>query len=386
MPKLGLTMSEGMLAEWRVQPGQPFRKGDVVFVVETEKVANEVAADCDGTIEAVLVPEGGTASVGVEVARLQGSPEPQLVAPADPEPRHNWRGPARRIIVTPLARRLARQAGIDLGRIKGSGPRGRIKAIDLDRSKIPEVRPAAPTALANRMTGPEDVQSALVQPSANQTVIAERLAAANAVPHFALVTTAIIDDLLALRGQVTAAKTWPKTTLTAYVAAAFGRALADHPDLALLWRPEGLLRCGTGDVGVAVDTPRGLFVPRLRDTTTRSIGALAADLARLADASRTGTLTRRDLEGGVASVSNLGAQRVLYNHPMIDPQQSFMLGVGRVDPVFRPDVEGRPILRSEIGLVLVADHRVANGVAAAALLASLVDYLETPMRLFMPPL
>jgi pyruvate dehydrogenase E2 component (dihydrolipoamide acetyltransferase) len=399
MPKLGLTMTEGLLTEWKVKAGEPFKAGNTIFLVETDKVTNEIAAEADGTIGEVLAEEGSTVPVGEPVARLKGAgaapalPEtaaeptvadtPRVEAPA-PSPQPivpNATGPAGgRVYATPLARRMAREHGLDIATVTGTGPRNRIKAADVTRAldnRQVEDMPAPLAVSQGTPAGP------IRTPSRNEAVIARRLTqSVTTIPHFHLFSTASIGELAKLRAELNdSGLIETRLTLTTFLIAAVGRAIADLPDQSLLWREDGVVSVAGSDVGVAVDTPKGLYAPRIRSAGTASVSKIGSDLAQLADLARSSSLGSEAFEGGVITVSNLGAQNIQFNAPIIDPSQSYILGAGRTEKVFRPDVDEKPVLKHELGLVLAADHRIANGVAAARLLETIIAYLEAPLNL-----
>lgn len=397
MPKLGLTMTEGQLSEWKVGPGQSFRAGEVVFVVETDKIANEVEAEADGRLVEILVEAGETVAVGTPLARLEGSAAESRGRPSDgkaePAPAATSAqaptaapDPSGRILATPLARRLARQGSIDLSALRGSGPRGRIKASDVERAarEPTPVRARGPETSTGGVAGaPEGMRS---RPSAAQATIARRLTEAKRdVPHFYVATEAEVSALLALRAGLAAGGDWPKTTLTHWIVAAVGRALVEAPETNRVWDGDEIVELAASDVGVAVDAERGLYVPVLRDAGRRSVGAIAAELSTLVARVRGGGLSVDEVAGGAVTVSNVGMHGITYLTPIINPGQAMILGVGSVRELFRPDGEGQPALRRELGLVLAADHRVINGVAATALLKRVVGLLEQPMRLLTLP-
>ncbi|MBW6401299.1 2-oxo acid dehydrogenase subunit E2 [Roseomonas sp. HJA6] len=379
MPKLGLTMTEGLLAEWRVAPGARVAAGDILFVVETEKIATDVEASGEGEILDLLTPAGSTVSVGTPVARwtgaASGSSEVVTAAPADlaeaspPPPPRRAPGDGR-VLATPLARRLARERGIDLLGLAGSGPRGRIKAKDVPQS----APPAAPA---------DDEIIALDRVRAAS---ARRLTQAKQeMPHFYVGATAEISRLLALRDEWREIQGAPRLTVTHAVLAAMGRALLAMPELNRVWAGEGWRRLAMPDVGLAMDTPRGLFAPVLRDVGRMALDTLAKRASALVDRGRAGQLTPDELEGGSITLSNVGMFGARFLVPIVNPGQSMILGLGAMESLFRPDVNGAPALRREVTLVLSADHRVLDGAAAAAFLARIVACLERPLALLRPP-
>ena len=372
MPKLGLTMTEGLLAEWRVQPGARVTAGDILFVVETEKIATDIEASGSGEILELLVPAGSTVPVGTPLARwtglASGAPEPQpMPAPAQ--------GPAAtggRVLATPLARRLARERGIDITSLRGSGPRGRIKAKDLPEAVIPAAAPPA----TGEFIALDRVRAAS----------ARRLAQAKQeMPHFYVGAAAEISRLLALRDDWREIPDAPRLTVTHAVLAAMGRALLAMPELNRVWEGDGWRRIATPDVGLAVDTPRGLFAPVLRDAGRLTLDVLAERTNALVERARAGRLSPGELEGGCISLSNIGMFGARFLVPIVNPGQSTILGLGAMESLFRPDANGAPALRREVTLVLSADHRVLDGAAAAAFLARIVAFLEKPLALLRPP-
>lgn len=382
MPKLGLTMTEGTVAEWRVDAGADFAAGDILVVVETDKIANEIEAPAPGRLLAILTPAGTTVAVGAPIARWTINGRAALAAP----PSHPDAAPlpppaalpiptlppaaGSRLLATPLARRMARQSGIDLNRVRGSGPRGRIKAADLDRASANLPTVTEPTRIA---------------PSTRQASAARALTAAKRdVPHFYLTTEAEVSELLGLRDQLNARRPEVKITLTHFLLIAVARALVERPEANRVWRDDVLCAFPTVDIGIAVQTERGLLAPVLRDVGAMSLGGLARAAAALIGRARDASqLTLDDLKGGAITVSNAGMHGITYMSSIITPGQSAILGVGGLREVFRPGPDGRPLLRREIGLVLSCDHRVHDGVSGADLLNRIRYTLESPLSLFL---
>jgi len=390
MPKLGLTMTEGSIAEWCVKPGDEVRAGDTLFIVETDKIANEIEASDAGVIGDILVPAGESALVGAVVATYRGgdaatgeaaAPSPALAqAPAAPpaQASHTVGNAEPRIVATPLARRLAAQSGSDLRSITGSGPRGRIMARDIPA--------AAPPSAAAAEAAPTPSPDRMVALTENQRIVARRLSESKRdIPHFYAFIDADIAALTRLRRELNGDPAGPRLSVTHFLIAAAAKALGQVPELNRLWAEDHLLQLDTVDIGLAVDTDKGLFAPVLHD-----IGALALDdIAQRAEAlvgrARLGRLTREDLSGGVLSISNVGMFGATGLIPIVNPGQSTILGVGAARPVFRPDESGAPRLCEELQLSIACDHRVVNGAAAARFLDALRTFLENPIRLVRPP-
>jgi pyruvate dehydrogenase E2 component (dihydrolipoamide acetyltransferase) len=201
------------------------------------------------------------------------------------------------------------------------------------------------------------------------------------IPHFYVAAELDATRLLAFRKELNETAGRPRISVTHLLLAAAGRALAAEPALATVWTDAGAQVVGGSDIGLAIDTPNGLVAPVLRDAGGLRLDDLAVAANTLIAAARAGRLAPGDLDGGALTVSNLGANRIAFVVPIINPGQAAILGVGAPRPVFRPDGHGAPALREEIMLVLSADHRVLDGVRAARLLNAIVDLLERPLIL-----
>ena len=397
LPKLGLTMTEGTLVEWMVQPGAAFKAGQSIFVVESEKAANEIGADADGVLLDMLAEVGTTLPCGSVIGYWddgvagEAAAAPVVAASVAAVPQAAQAVPAstavaavaanhagQRIPVTPLARRMAQQKHIDLTQVTGSGPRGRIRARDvLAASEAP-----APVALASVAAAAAPASGTLRQPTGLERTIAQRLTQAKQqIPHFYLSVEAEVSALMQLRQQMNAAQTRQKLTLNHFVLAAVGQALEAMPQVNCVWTEHGILSLATSDVGMAVNTEKGLMVPVLRSVGTHSLGAVARQSAELIARVQAGRLGAADMQGGAITVSNAGMHDVTYMASIINPGQSMILGVGSVREVFRPDANGQPVVRREMGMVLSADHRVLDGVTALKFLKLIVQALSQPAGL-----
>ena len=397
VPKLGLTMSEGVLVEWMVQPGEAFKADQGLFVIESEKAANEVGAEADGRLLEITAQAGVTLpcgtvigywddgqagdSVAAPAAATVSAPAPAAAAaaPVGAAPASVAAAAAsngQRIPVTPLARRLAAQRGVDLATVQGSGPRGRIRAQDVPAQAAPAAQavPAAAQAVL--------AQGTLRAPTSLERTVAQRLTAAKQqVPHFYLSVEAEMSAVLALRAQLNAAQTRQRLTLNHFVLAAVGQALAAMPEVNRVWTDDGILSLHGSDVGMAVNADKGLLVPVLRDVGRQSLGGIAQQAGELITRAQAGRLTAADMQGGAITVSNAGMHDVSYMASIINPGQSMILGVGSIRELFRPDANGQPALRREMGMVLSADHRVLDGVSALKFLKLVVQGLAQPMGL-----
>lgn len=394
MPKLGLTMTEGLVAEWCVASGDNVKQGDVIFVVETEKVANEITADAAGVMGEILFPAGETVPVGAVVARWTGPGQrasaETAAAPAaeakpaplvaQPQPEATPTNPSGRVVATPLARRQAEELGVALQTVQGSGPHGRIKAADVRTAaatKKESASAALPTKQAAIAPAAERAQaSSLVQAMARRMVEAKQN-----TPHFYLSAEAEVSELLALRTRLNAQQGQVKLTLNHFIVAAVARAMEALPQQNRIWDCGDVVQFRTIEVGVAVSTERGLMAPVLHDLGGRSLDEIGRRADQLVQRVRDGKASRDDMQGGAITVSNAGMFNVTYMTPIINPPQSAILGVGSIRDVFRPDANGAPALKREMGLVLAGDHRLHDGTSGLQFLNRVIDFLQDPYLL-----
>ena len=389
LPKLGLTMTEGRLAEWRVKGGDEVGPGDILFVVETDKIANEIEAPAAGRIVEILVAAGETVPVGTALARWTGpglstSDEAAAPPPSPSAPGPGERKPAMatRTVATPLARRLAKRGGVDLSRIRGSGPGGRIKAHDVERAlQQPVGRAAVASSGAfDLRSGPTPIAKRR-PPERVETLAAHRLVDAKAqVPHFYLSASVDVTRLVALREDLREDSASPPT-LTHFALRAVARALRELPWANSVWLGDEIVTFGRIDIAIATDTPHGLLVPVLRNVDALNLDEIAHAAGTLVRRARAGALSPDDFGGGAIAVSSLGTHGVDLVVPIINAPQAAILGIGRIRDTFRPDGRGAPVLAKEASVVLSCDHRILDGVKGAELLRTIVSHLQRPGRL-----
>ncbi|TAK72002.1 MAG: 2-oxo acid dehydrogenase subunit E2 [Betaproteobacteria bacterium] len=325
MPKLGLTMTEGTVIEWPIAVGGTFARGEVCVVVETDKVANEIEAPEAGRLLNILVPAGDTVPVGSVLAEWETE-----------------------------AKQSEAQAG----------------------TAVAPTAAVTPVAAA----GPEPVRR---KAGASELAAARRLTAAKQnIPHFYLSTEIEVSALQAQRAQWNADAARPKLTLTYLFLAALACTLAAQPKLNRIWDDEYYVELPGVDLGVAVNTERGLTVPVLRNADRMDLGQLATAAAGLVARARGGELSPHEVGGGAITLSNAGMFDVTYMGSIINPGQAAILGVGSERRRFRPDESGAPRLVREIGVVLSCDHRVLDGVRGLQLLNGVRERLELPAQLF----
>ncbi|WP_026437532.1 dihydrolipoamide acetyltransferase family protein [Acidovorax sp. JHL-9] len=415
MPKLGLTMTEGTVVEWVVSPGAAFRQGDILVLIETDKVVMEYPAEADGmlleasvkagevvTVGAVIgyvYAAGGSATsaqaLGVAVAASAHSPASAMPATVSAATAVAAAPVAstERVIATPLARRIATRLNVDLHGVAGTGPRGRIRADDVhaaaqqqdvaeksDKSMVAVAGERDVLSPTQRMSA--DAPAALRKPTSVEATMARRLTAAKQqIPHFYLASEAEVSRLMQARSEINDSQPLVKLTLSHLVVAAVARAMRKMPTANQVWTDEGIQSFDQVDVGVAVNTARGLLVPVVRDIGWASLSEIARRVNDVVERARTGAITSADMGGGAITVSNAGMHEVTWMTPIINPGTAMILGVGSIRDVFRPDAQGQPSPRHEMGLVLAADHRLVDGVSGLAFLNCVIGYLRQPLSL-----
>jgi pyruvate dehydrogenase E2 component (dihydrolipoamide acetyltransferase) len=426
MPQLGETVAEGKITKWFKGAGEAVKPGDNLFEIETDKVSMEVPATTSGVLREIRVAEGAVAPVGAIVAVIAdaggasagapsaiaapaGSPttsraavrEAPPAAPAAPikldpffevrTPTQNY-GPARLAggaAVTPLARRLAGDAGIDLARLAGSGPHGRIVARDVASALAHRAAPRAAVApnadqiLALYRDTPFEE---LPLDSMRRTIAARLVEAKQTIPHFYLTADLDIGRLLALREE--ANRSAPrdaggtpafKLSVNDLIIKAWAAALQRVAAANAVWAEDRILRFRHSDIAVAVAIEGGLITPVIRQAEGKTLSAISAEMRALAERARARHLQPHEYQGGASAISNLGVYGVREFAAIINPPQSTILAVGaaRRQAVERPD--GSAAFASIMTVTLSCDHRVVDGALGAELLAALRGFVEQPV-------
>jgi pyruvate dehydrogenase E2 component (dihydrolipoamide acetyltransferase) len=351
------------VAEWLKREGEPVAKDEPLLTVEMDKGTVEVPSPESGVLERIVIEPGTTVPVRTVIAHIGSG-----VAASSP-----------RLFATPRARLRARERGINLSAVRGSGPHGRI--VEADVLAAGPTVPEPPVAEALVVETP-----AVGMMSRTRRLTAERMAASSqATARVTLFLEADFSEATRFRSQLQpefARVGVDKLPWDAIIAKAAGLALLEHPAVLSEWVDGEVLRAHSNvDVGIAVALePEGLVVPVLRDASTRSLRELAADLLRLTEQARGGRLAAQDMQGGTFTITNLGAYRIDGFTPILNPPQSAILGVGRI--VEKPvAVEGKIEARAMCTLSLSFDHRVIDGAPAAAFLQRLAELLERPYAL-----
>jgi pyruvate dehydrogenase E2 component (dihydrolipoamide acetyltransferase) len=439
MPALSPTMEKGNLAKWLKKEGDKVKSGDVIAEIETDKATMEVEAVDEGTIAKILVPEG-TQDVAVNdvIAVLAGDGEdvkatgagaastppkaaeapaakpaaapaqaaapaakapaaasaPQAAAPAAQANGH------ARVFSSPLARRLAKEAGIELARINGSGPHGRVIARDVEEAKsgkglkAPAAAPSGAPALAPSMSDKQIL--ALFEPGSYEIVphdgmrrtIAQRLTASvQTVPHFYLTMDCDIGKLLAAREEINVAapkdkekKPLYKLSVNDFVIKAMAIALQRIPNCNVSWTEGGMLKHKHSDIGVAVAMPGGLITPIIRKAETKSLSTISSEMKDYAARARARKLKPDEYQGGTTAVSNLGMYGINHFTAVINPPHASILAVGTSEE--RPVVRGGKIeIAHMMSVTLSCDHRAIDGALGAELIGAFKMLIENPVMM-----
>jgi pyruvate dehydrogenase E2 component (dihydrolipoamide acetyltransferase) len=420
MPALSPTMTEGNLAKWLKKEGDEVRSGDVLAEIETDKATMEVEAVDDGKIGRILVPEGAEGiKVNAPIALLLGEDEdPSVLAnfaetprapvqpappPAAPEPvpAPPPAAPAERgngrIFASPLARRMAQQAGLDLGAIRGSGPQGRIVKADIEAAlsaaRAAPVPPAAapqPLPAAALVLSKERVAALAGNPpyterplTAMRRVIARRLTEAKqTVPHFYLTIDCEIDELLKIRGELNAKSDAYRISVNDFVIRAAALALRQVPAANASWSDEAILVWDTVDIAVAVALDDGLITPIVKAADRKGLAAISNETQDLVARARAGKLKLEEFQGGTFSISNLGMYGVRDFAAVINPPHGGILAVGAGEQ--RPVVKnGALAVATVMSCTLSCDHRAVDGAVGAQFLAAFKKLVEDPLTMLL---
>ena len=456
MPALSPTMEEGNLAKWLVKEGDHVGPGDVIAEIETDKATMEVEAVDEGTVARIVVPAGtegvkvnaviavlaadgedvaaaakGGGEVPKQVAKAEEKPQPapeQKPVPAKAEPAAATTAPVapqtaeaqnsanghdagERTFASPLARRIAKDAGIDVTAVSGSGPHGRVVRADVEAA-IAGGAKAAPAAEAPaKAAQPEKTGAPAAKPMSDDAVlklfeagsyelvphdgmrktIARRLVEAKStIPHFYLTIDCELDALLALRTQLNAAAPVKKTdkgeqpayklSVNDMVIKALALALRDVPDANVSWTDAAMVRHKHADIGVAVSIPGGLITPIVRHAEEKSLSAISNEMKDLAGRARNRKLKPEEYQGGSSAVSNLGMFGIKDFAAVINPPHATILAVGAGEQ--RAVVkDGAIAVATVMSVTLSTDHRAVDGALGAELVGAFKRYIENPMAM-----
>ena len=400
MPALSPTMTEGTLARWLKGEGDAVEPGDIMAEVETDKATMEIEAVDEGVLGRILVPEGTEGvEINTPIAVLMGEGESTadiaeapsagpVVAPAAPAvaPAGNGAQPAPkagdRIFASPLARRMAAQAGLDLAALSGSGPRGRIVKRDIEAALAKA--PAAPEAPAQAPPAavPEGGVVAVPNTGMRKTIARRLVESKQTIPHFYLTVDCSIDALLKTREELNARSEAQRLSVNDFIVKAVALALRKVPEANASWTDAATLRYERIDVAVAVAVEGGLVTPVVRDADNKGLAQISSEMADFAARARDGKLKPEEYRGGGFSVSNLGMFGIREFAAVINPPQAGILAIGAGEK--RPVVEdGALAIATVMSCTLSGDHRVIDGAVGARFLAAFKGLVEDPLTMLL---
>ncbi|HUQ35734.1 MAG TPA: pyruvate dehydrogenase complex dihydrolipoamide acetyltransferase [Aestuariivirga sp.] len=413
MPALSPTMEKGKLAKWLKKEGDKVKSGDVLAEIETDKATMEVEAIDEGTLGKILVAEGtDDVLVNAPIAIILGEGEklgelpkaapapaakptvaptaaaaPTAAPTSAPQPKTD----GSRVFASPLAKRIAKQKGIDLAALKGSGPHGRVVLKDVENAK-PGAAPAAKSAGMPQGMSDEAVLK-LFEPGSYDLVphdgmrktIARRLTESKqTVPHFYVSVDCVLENLLPLRERLNlqapkdkdGKPAW-KVSVNDFIIKAMAMALMKVPDANVSWTENAMVKHHHADVGVAVSIPGGLITPVVRKAETKGLTQISMEMKDYAARAGTRRLKPEEYTGGSTSVSNLGMMNIKNFAAIVNPPQATILAIGTGER--RPVVRGDEIvIEHQMSVTLSTDHRCVDGALGAELLSAFRLYLEDP--------
>jgi len=436
MPALSPTMEKGNLAKWLKKEGDKIKAGDVIAEIETDKATMEVEAVDEGTLGKIVIAEGTpdvpvnqiiavlleegedksaidspkslSAAPEKKTARLEEMPASNAMATSTPTatvPKQasptNGKGPGG-VFASPLARRLAKQSSIDLSRIRGSGPHGRIIARDIGAldggatmrapkvpstvARLTEITAGMPDEKVRALFA-EDSYDFLPHDSMRKTIAKRLMESKLTIPHYYVTMDCEIDELLNAREEINSST--PKTadgkprfklSVNDFVIKALALALIKVPDANVSWLESGMLRHKHADVGVAVAIPGGLITPIIRHAEEKTLGVISNEMRDLVARARNRKLKPNEYEGGSSAVSNLGMYGVQNFTAVINPPHATILAVGTGEQraIAR---NGKPTVATIMTVTLSCDHRAVDGAIGAELLAAFKGYIQKPVGL-----
>ncbi len=392
MPEIAANTPAAVLASWSLPVGAGFRAHDTIATVETDKAVVDVEAESDGVLLAALVAEGTEVQIGAPIALLARAGEqvtdvdaaltalgatvaqPSTSDVAQPST-SDGNG---RVFASPLARRLAKEAGLPVEQITGTGPNARITKRDVDAALAGRAAEPAPAAAE-----PAVVSTAAFtdRPHSRprRAIAARLLESKQTAPHFYLRGTAKVDALLRLRAELNSDQA-THVSLTDLVVKAVSQTHLRIPEMNVIWTPDAVRSFATVDIAVAVATDHGLVTPVVRAVDSLSISALSRATRDVIERAHQGALRQQELEGGTITVTNLGMYGTEEFAAIINPPQAAILAVGAVlaEPVA---LDGQVVVGSVLRFTLSVDHRPVDGVTAARWMREFLGILENPIRI-----
>lgn len=396
MPKLSDTMEEGGIAAWLKKEGEEVSEGEPLVEIETDKATMEYASPDEGILLKILAAEGTSSALRAPIAVLGSkgetvdidqlvdktkNPEQKLESSQDVTQKiaspsdfthESSQGSAQRVRSSPLARKMAHAAGINIADISGSGPLGRVIARDLEHRR------------QGPQTSPSDQKIPLTQ--MRKTIAKRLLAGKNEAPHFYLTVSACTEALLEWRRKLNSdprivAKELPKVSVNDLLIMTSARALRQHPVLNSSWRGDYILQNGAVNIAFAVALPSGLLTPVVFAADTLGAREIARQTKKLGASARAGELKAEQYQGGTFTISNLGMTRVEEFTAIINPPQAAILAVGTSRALATVKDDGSIVPEQRMKMTLSCDHRVVDGMVGAQFLETLVSYIENPLMI-----
>ena len=425
MPKMGDAMTEGKVVRWYKKAGDAVKKGEPLLEIETDKVNLDLEAEQDGILGDVAAGDGKTVEVGGVLATILGAGEKteprkqQAAKPAAEEPS----APSRRAIdkkdsikkstgeyaeaidmkapridrtaapanvatpqdddggrkrSSPLARKMAREMGVSLEQVRGSGPSGRIVASDIKNFQPATTAPQK--AKAPSLPPIQKLETKEIPLTAMRRTIAKRLAESTGpIPHFYLTVDYDVTNLLSVREQLNEIE-GIKTSVNDFIVRAAALALRHHPNVNASWGDEAITQHGEIHIGIAVSTPEGLITPVVHNADQKSVIDISSEVRALADKAKNRKLTPNDYQGSTFTISNLGAWGIEEFTAIINPPNVAILAIGAASaqPVV---IDRQMVIRDRMKVTMSCDHRVVDGALGAEYLRTLRSYIEQPLRL-----
>jgi pyruvate dehydrogenase E2 component (dihydrolipoamide acetyltransferase) len=421
MPKMGDAMTEGKVVRWYKKAGDVVKKGEPVLEIETDKVNLDLEAEQDGTLGDIAAEAGKMVDVGGVLATILGAgetaqPKKEKAAPAAEETqtrraidkkdsiKHSTGEYAEAIDMkaprvdrtsaasnaspatgdngrrrsSPLARKMARELGVSIEQVQGSGPGGRIVANDIKNFKPSAAVPQKTKAPS--LPPIQQLETKEIPLTAMRRTIAKRLAESTGpIPHFYLTVEYDVTNLLSLREQVNEIE-GIKTSVNDFIVRAAALALRHHPNVNASWGDEAITQHGEIHIGIAVSTPEGLITPVVRNADQKSVTDISNEVRALADKAKNRKLTPNDYQGSTFTISNLGAWGIEQFTAIINPPNVAILAIGAASaqPVV---IDRQVVIRDRMKVTMSCDHRVVDGALGAEYLRTLRSYIEQPVRL-----
>ncbi len=408
MPALSPTMTEGTIAKWVKKEGDKVAPGNVLCEIETDKATMEVESVDEGVLGKILIPAGTTGvPVNKAIALLLEDGESKsvlkdyklsVVSGQDsvkeekkeeikreiPNPESRPLNPAAdsRIKASPLAKRVAKDSGVDISRIVGTGPHGRIVRADVEGKAVSGQRSV--------ISGRNAQESVAIPVSGMRKVIANRLLESKTtIPHFYLTIDCDVSAISGMRQELNDMATVGKDekpeyklTVNDFVVKAVAMGLRKVPEANASWAGDSIIQYNNVDVAVAVAIDGGLITPIVKNADQKTLSEISNEVKELAGRARHGKLRAEEYQGGGFSISNLGMYGIKEFAAIINPPQSCILAVGATTKQFVPDAKGNPVVKDIMTVTLSADHRVVDGAVGAVFLKWFKQYIEQPMAMF----